>query len=74
MKIYPLKQFLMKIAQFQKEYYRYDNELNTPEITAAQVNFIYDIKNKIAEELARFILDKNITVEILNNELLENKK
>lgn len=66
-----LKHFLQRIIKYQESYKLLDNALNKPDITASEVECIYKQKNHIAEEVARFVLNKNITVEILNNELLE---
>jgi len=66
-----VKHFFRCIIQWQKLYWAYDDALKKPSITASEVEQIYRSKNAIAEDVARFILDRNMSVEILNNELLD---
>lgn len=60
------------IARYQESYQLLNKSLLKENITAREVKFIYDQKNYIAEEVARFILDSNTIVEVLNNTLLED--
>jgi hypothetical protein len=68
-----LKQFLNHISIYQEKYKHYKKLLDSENLSANEVEYIYKQKNKISEEVCRFILEKKIEVEILNNKLLENK-
>jgi hypothetical protein len=68
-----LKHFFRCITEWQKLYWEYEDELKKQGITASHVERIYISQTKIAEDVARFILDRNMNVEILNNKLLETK-
>lgn len=68
-----LKFFFRSISQWQKLYWDYDDSLKKSGITAREVEQIYKNMNAVAEDVARFILDRNISVEILNNELIGEK-
>ncbi len=60
------------IVKYQEAYYLLDKNLSNPNITAREVEFICNQQKNIAENVARFILSKNTTVEISNNKLLED--
>lgn len=67
-----LHNFFRSIAHWQTIYWAYEDTLNKPGITAREVEYICRQQNEVAEKVAKFILDRNMTVEILNNALLEN--
>jgi hypothetical protein len=69
-----LRQFLFTINEFQKLYFDCEKDLNTTGITASQIEFFYNKQNKIATDLTKYILDKNLTVEIFNKILLDKDK
>ncbi len=68
-----LKHFFHSISQWQEFYWACEDELKKPEVSARDVEQIYKNMNAIAEDVARFILDRHMSVEILNNELIGQK-
>ena len=65
-----LKDFLSTIARYQEDYWFLDDSLNgvnrNKEISAREVETIYQLQRYIAEEVARFILNRNTRVNIYN--------
>lgn len=69
-----LKQFINTIVYFQEMYWKCELELQSKNITAKECENLYETMNHIAESVARFILNKNNNVYIINNYQLEQKE
>jgi hypothetical protein len=67
-----LNHFFKSIAMWQELYWAYE-ERKKKANSASELEFLSRNQQAIAEDVARFILDKTFSVEILNNELLGKK-
>lgn len=67
-----IKYFFESITTWQKYYWHLEDSLKKEGITDSEVEAIYHNQKAIAQDVARFILNRNMSVEILNNELIEN--
>lgn len=68
---FTLQEFLREIMKLQEEYWRLKTMLSRYNNTAADVEKIYILKQKIVEETAFFILERRVSVSIYNNKLLD---
>lgn len=72
--IIDLKIFLKHIIHYQEIYWKIEDSIKINDekpITAAQVEVAYKEMNNIAEQVARFILNRNTKVNIYNLEQLK---
>ena len=69
--IMTLENFLSMIIRFQNDYFLLDDCLEKGGITAKEIACIYRMKSHIAEEVSRFILNRNTSVIIFDNKSTE---
>ncbi len=67
-----LKYFFRTIINYQKLYWSLDDLTEKENITASELEALSMQKTWVAEQVARYILDRNRSIEIINDELLGN--